>query len=90
MHPNLAKQPQTLIESPNDACDAEDGNEKKRHDIISSFRIIDRGNRDKLSARAPNRVTLVKTVSPIGVDMLAVIGRHMFTTHEQTSPHLTF
>ena len=87
---NLAKRPQTLIGSPNDACDAEDGDEKQRREVISCFRIIYRGNHDKLSARAPNRVTSVKTVSPIGVDNLALIGRHMFTTLQQTTPHITF
>jgi hypothetical protein len=53
--PNLAKHPQTFTGSPNDACDAQDGDEKHWREVISSLHLIYRGNHDKLSARVPNR-----------------------------------
>jgi hypothetical protein len=53
--PNLAKHPQTFTGSPNDACDAQGGDEKHWREVISSLHVIYRGNHDKPSARVPNR-----------------------------------
>jgi hypothetical protein len=72
------------------SCDAQDGDEKHWREVISSVGVIYRGNHDKRSATVPNCVKLVNTVSPIGVDILALIRRHKFTTHEQTGLRVTY